>query len=130
MQPSSKGSIHWQLFKSVRPLFASTIPWEGQQNGRGDVAVDIAIENTGDLFRACMAEIPIHVRIEQFHTLDEFALFIADDLRPFLFALQELVHDDVMEYDDASVVSTAICAPPCSLQNFGLRFRDTPDMEL
>lgn len=55
-----------------------------------------------------MAEIPIHVRIEQFHTLDEFALFIADDLRPVLLALQELVHDDVMEYDYASVVSTAI----------------------
>lgn len=104
METSSNESIYWQLFKSVRPLFASDIPWEVQHD-QDDDSAKIAIENTGDLIKACMLEIPIHVRMEHFDTLDGFALFIADDLRPFLFTLQELVHDRIMEYVDIAAVS-------------------------
>lgn len=106
METSSNESIYWQLFKSVRPLFASDIPWEVQD----DDSAKIAIENTGDLIKACMLEIPIHVRMEHFDTLDGFALFIADDLRPFLFTLQELVHDRIMEYVDIAAVSKTTIA--------------------
>lgn len=105
MHMSSNESIYWQLFKSVRPLFASDIPWEVQHDSQDDVSAEIAIENTGDLIKACMLETPIHVRMEHFETLDGFALFIADDLRPFLFTLQELVHDKIMECVDIAAVS-------------------------
>ena len=104
MQMSSNESIYWQLFKSVRPLFASDIPWEVKHDSQ-DSAAKIAIENTGDLIKACMLEIPIHVRIEHFDTLDGFALFIADDLRPFLFTLEELVDGEILRYADIAAVS-------------------------
>jgi hypothetical protein len=42
--------------------------------------------------------------------LDGLVPFIADDLRPFLRTLQELVHDKIMEYDDIAVVSKAMIA--------------------
>ncbi|KAF4637697.1 hypothetical protein G7Y89_g389 [Cudoniella acicularis] len=106
METLTKESTYWQLFKSVRPLFASDIPWEAQHD-QDDVSTKIAIENTGDLIKACMLEIPIHVRMEHFDTLDGFALFIADDLRPFLFILQELVHDKIMEYVDIAAINHA-----------------------
>jgi hypothetical protein len=110
MQKSSNESNYWQLFKSVRPLFASDIPWELQHASQGDVSAEIAIENTGDLIKVCMLEIPIHVRMEHFDTLDGFALFIADDLRPFLSELQELVHDKLLEHVDIAAVSKTMIA--------------------
>lgn len=105
MQTSSKESIYWQLFKYVQPLFSSDIPWKIQHDGQDDVSAKIAIENTGDLIKACILEVPIHVRIEHFDSLDGLALFIADDLQPFLFTLQELVHDKIMKYVDIVAVS-------------------------
>jgi hypothetical protein len=109
MQTPSNESIYWQLLKSVRPLFASHIPWEvqydSQSNEFADASLKNALENTGDLIKACMLEIPFHVRVEHFDTLDGFALFLADDLRPFLLSLQDLVHDRIVEHVDAAAVS-------------------------
>lgn len=107
MQGSSYESQYWQLFKSVRPLFATNIPWEVQDGSQEDVSASIAIENTGDLIKACMMEIPIHVQIDRFDNLDGFALFIADDLRPFLFVLQEFVREKVMKSVDIAAVRIA-----------------------
>lgn len=108
MQTSSYESRYWQLFKSVQPLFASDIPWEVQDGSQEDVAAKIAIENIGDLIKACMMEIPIHVQIEHFDTLDGFALFIADDLRPLLSTLQEFLRDEVMKSTTLDTVSMGI----------------------
>ncbi|KFY46563.1 hypothetical protein V494_00423, partial [Pseudogymnoascus sp. VKM F-4513 (FW-928)] len=107
METPSHKSIYWQMFHSVRPLFASDIPWEVKHGSQDGVSAEIAIENTGDLIKACMLEIPVHVQIEYSDALDGFDLFIADDLRPFLCTLQELVHDKVMEYDDIAVMNFA-----------------------
>lgn len=109
MHPPNE-STYWQLFQSVRPLFASDIPWEVKHGIQDDISAEIAIENTGDLIKACMLEIPIHVRMELLDNVDGFVPFIADDLRPFLCTLQELVHDKIMEYDDIAVVSKAMIA--------------------
>lgn len=94
METSSK-EIHgqnWQLFKSVRLLFASDIPWHGGYSTHEK----ISIENDGNMIQNCMREIPIHVR-EPFDTLDVFTPILTDDLQPFLCKLQELVHDKIME---------------------------------
>jgi hypothetical protein len=106
MQTNTIGSTYWQLFKSVRPLFASDIPWVIKHGGSEDASpfAEIAMKNTGDLIKACMLEIPIHVRMEHFDTLDDF-VFIADVLRPFLSTLQELVDDRIMDHIDPSAVS-------------------------
>ena len=107
MVTASEESSYWQLFKSVQPLFASHIPWKGQHS-QGDFFTQISVEETGDLIKLCILEIPTHVRMEHFDTLDEFALFIADDLRPFLFTLQGLVDDKVIKYVNIAAVSELI----------------------
>lgn len=104
MQKASNKQTYWQLFKTVRPLFASDIPWKVQQDSQYDDSAGIAIENTGDLIKACMREIPIHIPMEHFDTLDG-CRFIADGLGPFLLALQELVHDKITEHVDTTDVS-------------------------
>ncbi|KAH8587056.1 hypothetical protein B0O99DRAFT_694834 [Bisporella sp. PMI_857] len=104
MQTSSNESDLWQLFTSLQPLFASDIPWEVALGNQDDVSAETTIENTGDLIKACMLEIPAYVRMEHFDTLDGFALFIADDLRPFLLILQELVDDQILEYANVATI--------------------------
>ncbi len=94
----------------MRPLFASDIPWKVQHDSQDDVSAEITIENTGNLIKACILEMPIHVRMEHFDTLDGFALFIAYELRPLLFELQTLVHDKIMEYVDIAAVSKTMIA--------------------
>lgn len=101
---TSYESEYWKLFKSVRPLFASNIPWEIHDGSQEHVSAKIAIENTGDLIKACMMEVPIHCQIERFDTMNGF-LFIADDLRPLLLVLQELICDKAMETIDTTAVS-------------------------
>jgi hypothetical protein len=103
---TSYESEYWKLFKSVRSLFASSIPWEVHDGSQEHVSAKIAIENIGDLIQACMMEIPIHCQIERFDSLDGF-LFIADDLRPLLLVLQELICDTVLETIGITAVSRA-----------------------
>lgn len=101
---TSYASEYWKLFKSVRPLFASYIPWEVNDGGQNTASAKIAIENIGDLIQACMMETPIHCEIERFETLNDF-LFIADDLRPLLLVLQDLICDNFMGTIDITAVS-------------------------
>lgn len=105
MQTSPNNLIIWQLFKNVRLLFASDIPWEVQYDSQDDVSAKIALENTGGLIKACMLEIPVHVRMEHFDTPDEFIFFIANDLQCLLFRLQALVHDNIAEYVDIIAIN-------------------------
>jgi hypothetical protein len=98
-------SNNWRLFKSVRPLFVSDIPWGARGDSGDDVSVEIAIDNTGHLIKACMLEIPIHLQQDHFDTEDGLVVSISEDLQPFLLALQDLLHDHVIEYSDIATVS-------------------------
>lgn len=97
-------SVYWKLFKSVRPLFASDIPWRLQDDSQDDEAAKFALENSGGLIKACMLEIPFHFQVEHFDH-DELADFIVDHLQPFLRTLQDLVGDEIMEHADTAAVS-------------------------
>ncbi|RFU23755.1 hypothetical protein B7463_g12582, partial [Scytalidium lignicola] len=97
MQPSSNESAYLQIFRSVRPLFASDIPWAVEQGSKDDISARSDIKFYGALMKVCMGEFPAYTQQEHFATLDTFALFIAHDLQQFLFILQDLIDDKIKD---------------------------------
>ncbi|KAL7957430.1 hypothetical protein V8C34DRAFT_285577 [Trichoderma compactum] len=97
MQSSQKEPIYRELFQTVQPLFASDIPWEAQDGCLDNGPANISLWTTGNLIKACVKEITIHIRAESTDTFDGFGFSIIDDLCPFLFTLQDLIHEEIME---------------------------------
>jgi len=98
----------WQLFMSVRPIFASEIPWipshEATDPPEQRPLLDLVCKLTGPHIKALAAEMPAH--LPPGNLLDSSLLIsISNDLRTLLLALQQLVDDKIETLVDTTKVS-------------------------